>query len=563
VTPETAVPAADPRKLLTLAIIIPSIFIIVLDNSVLNVAIPTILRDFHTTLPSLQWVVTGYSLTFATLLIIGGRLGDLYGHRRIFIIGAALFGVGSLIASISTSVGELVLGEAIIEGIGAALMMPASLAILSNTFEGRQRATAFAAWGATAGVGASFGPVLGGFLTTYYSWRWAFRINVVVAPIAILGAVAFMRATTRAAERIRLDVPGALLVASGMFLLVFGLSEGPTYGWLTPERDFTIGGATVWNASNALSVIPVVFVVAVALLGGFYVLERAKERRGTYPLFEFGMLRRPTFRYGLLTTIVLAMGQLGMLFVLPVFLQDGKHLSAWHNGLWMVPAGLFVIAGAQLGGRLTRRYGTTAVVRMGLAAEAVGILMVAFMIRPQLTFFELAVGLLFYAGGIGFASAQLTNVVLSGIEREKSGVASGANTTARQVGIALGVAVIGALLSTQTTRHAVAAINASHALSTSVKAQAVARVHAVGASFVPPAGASHSEVAALRHALATGVAGGARPALIFATVVVALGAALSFLIPHVEMPAQDDEATELHDILEAVQPIDPDPALAS
>ena len=148
---ETDEPGSDdPRRWILLAIVIMSAFIVVLDNSVLNVAIPTILREFHTTLPSLQWVVTGYALTFATLLIIGGRLGDLYGHRRVFTIGAALFGAGSLLASLSWSVPSLILGEAIIEGIGASLMLPTTLAILSTSFRGRERASAFAAWGATA-----------------------------------------------------------------------------------------------------------------------------------------------------------------------------------------------------------------------------------------------------------------------------------------------------------------------------------------------------------------------------------------------------------------------------
>src|ERR1700682_6005033 len=157
--------ALDPRRWFTLVIVISAALIVVLDNSVLNVAIPTILREFHTTLPSVQWVVTGYALTFASLLIIGGRLGDLYGHRRIFIIGAALFGAGSLLASVSTSLPMLVLGEAFIEGVGAALMFPPPLAILSVTFQGRERAAACAAWGATAGVAGAAGPVVGGFLT--------------------------------------------------------------------------------------------------------------------------------------------------------------------------------------------------------------------------------------------------------------------------------------------------------------------------------------------------------------------------------------------------------------
>ncbi|HEY7138348.1 MAG TPA: MFS transporter, partial [Acidimicrobiia bacterium] len=159
---------ADPRRWITLAIVITSAFIVVLDNSVLNVAIPTILRDFHTTLPTLQWVITGYSLVFAAMMIIGGRLADIHGARQTWIVGTALFGVGSLIAALSTGVLMLVIGEAIIEGIGAALLLPSGLAILTSTFHGRERATAFALWTAVMGASYAFGPVIGGFLTTEF-----------------------------------------------------------------------------------------------------------------------------------------------------------------------------------------------------------------------------------------------------------------------------------------------------------------------------------------------------------------------------------------------------------
>src|SRR5579863_2704120 len=178
----------DPRRWVTLGIILISTVIVVLDNTVLNVAIPTILREFHTTVPSLEWVITGYALTFATLLIIGGRLGDLYGTRRMFIIGAGIFAAGSLLAAVSWNVGSLIVGEAVIEGIGASMMLPATLSILSSSFHGHERATAFAAWGAVAGSAAGLGPVVGGFLTTDVSWRWSFGINVIIAPLAALGA---------------------------------------------------------------------------------------------------------------------------------------------------------------------------------------------------------------------------------------------------------------------------------------------------------------------------------------------------------------------------------------
>jgi EmrB/QacA subfamily drug resistance transporter len=549
----------DPARWVTLAIVLMSAFIVVLDNTVLNVAIPTILREFHTTLPALEWVVTGYALTFATLLIIGGRLGDIYGHRRIFIIGAALFGVGSLLASVSTSVPELILGEAIIEGIGASLMLPATLALLSGTFHGRERATAFAAWGASAGVAAACGPVVGGFLTSNYSWRWSFRINVIIAPLAIVGAFVFMKDGVSTRRRVKIDAVGAALVAIGMFLFVFALSEGGTYGWLTPVESFSIGGRVLWPASRSVSIMPLVFLVALIILCGFFFVERSKERRDAAPLFEFAHLRLKSYRYGLLTGLVLAMGQLGLSFVLPVFLQDGKHLSAARNGLWLLPTGLFVIVGAQVGGRLIRKVGATVVVRMGLVLYAVGVALVLRSIDLDLTVWGLLPGLACYGAGIGFAGAQLTNVVLSEIPNESSGVASGANTTVRQVGSALGVAVIGSLLTAQTISHTIRGIKTAD-LSSAVKTHALSGVHALGANYRPPASMSPHDAALLRSALEHGVATGTRFALSFAIVVVAAGALLSFLIPRA--PAQPGELSfRPVDVFEPLEPFDPDPAL--
>jgi predicted MFS family arabinose efflux permease len=499
--------------------------------------------------------VTGYALMFATLLIIGGRLGDIYGHRRIFIIGAALFGIGSFIASASTGVPELVLGEAIIEGIGASLMLPATLALLSGTFQGRERATAFAAWGASAGVAAACGPVVGGFLTTNYSWRWSFRINVIIAPIAIIGAIVFMRDNVSSRRRVKLDFLGAAFVAVGMFLLVFALSEGGTYGWLKPVESFTIAGTDYWPSTRAVSMIPIVFALSLATLGLFYVVERSKERRNAAPLFEFAHLRFATYRYGLLTGLVVAMGQLGLSFVLPVFLQEGRHLSAATNGLWQLPTGIFVIIGAQVGGRLIRSVGTTIVVRAGFVLYAGGVLYLLHAVNLNLTALGLLPGLALYGTGIGFAGAQLTNVVLSEIPNESSGVASGANTTVRQVGAALGVAVIGTLLSAQTISHTISGIK-SAALPTKVKAQAIAGVHALGPNYAPASSVHGRNAALLQSALEHGVTTGTRFALAFAVVVIAIGTALSFLIPR-DVPIGAGEVNRL----EPLEPLDPDPAL--
>jgi EmrB/QacA subfamily drug resistance transporter len=477
----------DPRRWFAASVAIVSVAIPVLDNTILNLAVPTILREFHTQLSSLQWVITGYSLTFATLLIIGGRLGDIFGHRRMFVLGATIFGVGSFLASISTSVPTLFVGEAAIEGIGASMMIPATLSILSNTFKGAERPKAFAAWGAVAGASVAFGPIVGGFLTTDYSWRWAFRINVIVAPLIVLGALVFMHRDVRGERRPHIDVRGAALIAVGSFSLIFGLSEGTTYGWWSSIKDLTIGSWNVWPATRSISIIPFAFLLAMVVFTAFVLIELAMERGNRDPLFEFGQLRHLGFRYGLLTTMVLAMGQFGLLFILPVLLQNGEHLSALRTGEWMLPQGILIAVAAPIGGRLTRRFSITSIVRTGLALEAIGLLWVAVSVAPHVTFLELLPGMIVFGLGVGFASSQLTNVILSDIDPDKAGVAGGANTTVRQVGLALGIATF--------------------------------------ASFI--------DASTRANGSPTAVANGARPAMFFAAGVVAFGAGLSLLIPRV------------------------------
>ncbi len=540
------------RRWITLAIVVMAAFIVALDNSVLNVAIPTILRELDTDLLSLQWVLTGYSLTFATFLIIGGRLADIFGARRMFILGAALFGAGSLIASIANTVPVLVFGEALIEGLGASLMLPSTISIISTTFQGPVRATAFAAWASSFGAALAFGPIIGGYLTTYYSWRWSFRINVIVAPIAIAGALLFMAPSPRSERRQRVDIPGALLVAAGMFLFVFGLSEGATYGWFSPLRDFTVGPWTLWSADAPIALVPIAFVLAIVLLTAFVVVERAKERTDRDPLFEFSQLRHLGFRYGLLTTAILSMGQLGLIYVMSVFLQDARHLSAVDNGLWLLPIGITIIIGSQFGGRLVRVVGVTTVVRIGLTLEVLGLATVAFAISPDVSFMSLLPGFVLFGGGIGFAVAQLTNVVLSDVPADRSGSASGANSTVRQMGAALGIAVVGTLLTTLTIRHAVDAINGASELPPDVKATVITGVRAGGVSFDATSVGSPGAATTVRHALDAAVTAGARPALFFAAGVVAIGTMVSFLIPNVG-PLDVEEIVEL-------ESLDADPA---
>jgi EmrB/QacA subfamily drug resistance transporter len=552
------IPASDdPRRWVTLGIVLVASAIVVIDTTVLFVAIPSILREFDTTLLSLQWVITGYLLTFATLLIIGGRLGDVFGARRMFVAGTALFGIGSLIASVSQSTPGLILGEAVIEGIGASLMVPATLSILSRTFTGRERATAFAAWGAVAGTAAAFGPVIGGFLTTNYSWRWAFRINVIVAPLAIIGALLFMKGRERTDRKAGIDVRGALLVAGGVFLLVFGLSQGDVYGWLAPRKLLTVAGSTVWPASWPVSVIPFAFALSIVLLTSFVVYERHLERNGGNPLFEFSLLRtNRSLRFGLSTQLILAMGQMSMLFVLPLFLQEGKQLTAEQNGFWLLPMGLSVIVGAQAGPHVARRIGTVRVIRLGLAIQASGLLFVAATLHAETTLPQLLPGLFLVGCGMGLSFPQLTNVILEHVPHSKTGVVSGANMTCRQIGMSLGVAVMGALVTAVTVRVAIDDLDNTK-LGAGVKAQAITRLHSLGANFTPPSGTGKSDLAALHDVFVNAVGSGARFALLFAAIVVTTGTAVSFLIPRDEPPRPAPAFTQV----EGLEPVDPTPAL--
>jgi EmrB/QacA subfamily drug resistance transporter len=530
----TTWPAAaskDPRRWIGLVVLSSALFIIVLDNTILNVAVPTIIREFDTQVSSLQWVISGYSLIFASLLISFGRLGDIFGRRRLFFAGAGLFAVGSLVASMSHSVVQLFIGESLLEGIGAAAMLPATLALLSATFQGRERGIAFAVWGSVAGGAGALGPWLGGILTSDYSWRWAFRINVVIAPVAIVAAYFFVHESRD--ERAKgIDPTGVLVVTLGLASLVFGIIEAARYGWWSPIGDRSIGG---WNwPVDAVSIVPVALGLAVVLLAGFVVLEQKRVARGLAVVFDFGDLVHKGFRYGLINTTVLAMGEFGAFFVLPLFLQAGLHLSAVEAGSWLLPAGLMAFVGGGVGGRLSHRFGPKYVITIGLTLEAAGIWVYVLVFSLHTSFWALLPGLMLHGIGIGFATSQLTNVVLSDIPPEKSGSASGAAGMVRQVGTALGIALIGAIFVAQATSHVRHAVDAQPDIPADVRAQILASVaNGVGGGQSVAGSPAATAEARFPGLISRSVADASKPAVAFAGGVVTLGALLSLLVPNI------------------------------
>ncbi|HEX4491260.1 MAG TPA: MFS transporter [Acidimicrobiia bacterium] len=523
--------APDPTRWIALVILSSTLFVIVLDNTILNVAVPTIIRDFHTQVSALQWVISGYSLVFASLLISFGRLGDIVGRRKLFFLGAALFAVGSLIASLSHSVVQLFFGESLIEGIGAAMMLPATLSIISASFRGRERGVAFAVWGSVAGGAGALGPWIGGILTTDYSWRWAFRVNVVIAPLAIIAGLFYVHESKD--ERAQgLDFPGFFAVTIGLLALVFGIIEAARYGWWSPIGSRSIGGWT-WPL-HSISLVPVSLAIAVIALAIYVAIEQRRVHAGKPVVFDFTDLVHRGFRYGLINTVVLAMGEFGAFFVLPIFLQAGLHLSAIRSGTWLLPAGIMAFVGGGVGGQISRRYGPKYVITVGLTFEALGIWLYFFAFSGSTSFAALLPALVLHGIGIGFATSQLTNVVLSDIPPQKAGSASGAAGMVRQVGTALGIALIGAIFVSQATSNVRHDLKRANNIPAAVKAQVLKGVSDGVGGGAPQGVDTNTPLGRQVDALVShGVVEASKPAVAFAGVVVVTGALLSLLVPNI------------------------------
>ncbi|HVZ58729.1 MAG TPA: DHA2 family efflux MFS transporter permease subunit [Patescibacteria group bacterium] len=417
--------------------------IIIIDTTLLNVSLSTIIREFHTTIQSIQWVITAYSLMLAAFTITGGRIGDLFGRKRMFVVGAVIFAIGSFTASISHSVPTLLIGESIIEGIGAALMMPATASLLIANFHGKERGIAFGVWGGIAGASSAIGPILGGYLTNNYSWRWGFRINVFVAALLVIGSI-IVKESHDTKEKPNLDFVGVALSALGMLGVVFGVIESSTYGWIHASQAFTLLGHTF--VKNGLSFVPFSILAGLIFLILFFIWEAYVERKGNTPLVSLSLFKNRVFTSGVVTTAIVSLGQVGLIFALPVFLQSVLKLDAFQTGLAMLPLSLALLIMAPVSGFLSHKISPKILVIAGLFLDIVAM----FLLRSSLSVWastsDLILPLALYGAGMGLVMAQISNLTLSSVPVYQAGEASGVNNTLRQVGSTLGSAVIGAVL---------------------------------------------------------------------------------------------------------------------
>ncbi len=456
---QTAQTEKSGMKWAALVVLSLALAIIIIDTTVLNVALGTIIREFKTTIQNIQWVITAYSLTLAALTITGGRLGDIFGRKKMFMLGAVIFAVGSFITSISHSVPTMIWGEAIIEGIGAALMMPATASLLVSIFSGKQRAIAFGVWGGIAGASSAIGPILGGWLTTNYSWRWAFRINIFVVIALLIGAALILKEYRDTEEKPKLDFGGVILSALGLLGLVFGFIEASEFGWWKAKETFTAFG----HALNfgGLSIAPVAMLFGVVFLILFFLWESYVQKNGNTPLVSLKLFQNRQFSSSSLTTMILTLGMAGLIFSLPVFLQSVRNLDALHTGLTLLPLSLTVLVAAPLAASVGHKVSPKYIIMVGMLLNVVSYLVMRMTISIDATTWSIAPGLILFGLGMALVMSQINNMALSSVSVQEAGEASGVLNTLRQVGSTLGSAIIGSILLTAISANLVSGVNSS------------------------------------------------------------------------------------------------------
>jgi EmrB/QacA subfamily drug resistance transporter len=418
---------ADPtlthrRRWWTLAVLCLSLFVIVVDNTIVNVALPTLVRELDTSTSDLQWVVDSYTLVFAGLLLTAGSLGDRFGRRGALSTGLAIFGVASAVAAFANGVDALVVARAVM-GVGAALIMPATLSILTNVFtDARERAIAIALWSAVVGVAVALGPVTGGFLLEHFWWGSVFIVNVPVVIVALLAGRALVP-TSRDPAASRLDLFGAALSIAGLTALVWAIIEGPELGW------------------TSTGVVGVLAIAATALAAFAWWELRTPE-----PMLDLRLFRNPRFSAASGAITIIAFALFGFIFMATQYLQFILGYSALEAGVRTLPFAAAVMVTAPVSSKLVERFGTKAVVVAGLLAFAGGMAVVAGTSTGS-TYGRVFLAMVLMGGGMGLAQAPATESIMGALPREKAGVGSAVNDTTRELGGALGVAVIGSVLS--------------------------------------------------------------------------------------------------------------------
>jgi EmrB/QacA subfamily drug resistance transporter len=449
-------------------------FVMVLDQSVMNVSISTLVEDFDTTVTTIQSVITLYCLTMAMFMLTGGKIGDIIGRRRAFVIGLVIYGCGSLMTALAPTVAVLTLGWSILEGIGAALVMPALVALIAGNYEGKDRNVAYAVIGGVAGAGIAIGPILGGWATTELSWRVVF-IGEVVLVLVILAMTRLIGDALRPGAAPKLDFVGTILSASGLGLIVLGVLQSSTWGWVQPKDS------PVEPFGFSLTL----FVMAAGgiLVWAFVAWQRHREAIGSDPLVHLDLVRIPPLRAGLIGLFSQNLILMGVFFTVPLYLQLVLGYDALETGIKMLPVSITMFVASAVGARLASRYSIRTVVRTGLWVALASVLLLLATIQPDLKDGAFALSMAGLGVGMGLLASQLGKVVQASVGASGRGEAGGLQFTGQQLGSSLGVALIGAVVLSGLASGFVSNIQQNPAISEPVAAELTAALES-GIDFV-------------------------------------------------------------------------------
>jgi EmrB/QacA subfamily drug resistance transporter len=428
-----------------------AISLVIIDGTIVNTIFPDIIRALDLTSTEVQWVQESYVLVFASLLLVWGSLGDRFGRKFILVLGIAIFVASSVWAGYSTDATSMIAAR-VVQGIGGSMVLPNTLSLVNANFQGKERGIAFAVWGATIGGMVALGPVLGGWLATSFGedgWRLAFNINLPLGLIVMAGLIYWVAESKQAQRAGGIDFVGAVISTVMFLTLVFGLIEGRIYGWWDQtETVFEIGGFK-W-ATGQISIIPISLGISLAAFIAFYYWERYREKAHKNVLLDLNLFKISSFRNGSIAALIISMGEFGLLFAIPLWLQNVLGLSPIDSGLVLLflAGGAFLASGAA--GALSGKVPAATVVRIGVGLELVAVATVAIFANVEAGWISIAPSLFIYGIGVGMATAQLTGVIMVDVPADMSGQGSGTQSTARQIGSALGIAVLGTMLFTGT-----------------------------------------------------------------------------------------------------------------
>jgi len=423
-----AIFADENRKWWTLGALSFALFMIMLDNTIVNVALPAIQSDLRIGTSELEWVVTAYALTFAVLLLTGGKLGDLYGRRRIFTIGLVIFTVSSLACGLSSSAAELI-GARAVQGVGSALMMPATLSIITATFAARERGAAIGIWAGVSAMALAIGPLLGGVITEHISWNWIFYVNVPIGILAVIASIVVVPESRDTSREQRLDLPGLLTSAIGLFALVYALIEANTYGW-TSARILGL------------------FVVAAISLTAFVMLELHQR----LPMLDLSLFKNGTFAGANLVAILVTLAMFGIFVFFPIYMQTFRGWSPIQAGAALLPWTLMIVIFAPIAGKLSDRVGSRWLMAGGMTVVAICCLVLSTVTLTS-SFWHMLPAFLLGGLGMSFVMTPMSAAAMGAAPVAKAGVASGVLNTFRQVGVALGIGIMGAIITNRAAAH--------------------------------------------------------------------------------------------------------------